>query len=343
MGIQRASAFVVLFIATVFILDYGESLLVPIALSFMLWFLIKAIRDGIKKQLPSKWSLPMWLQNGITFLIITAILGGLAKVLSVNISHMSEVLPIYQKNIQQITDSINQTFNIDLLSVFKEYAQDFDITIILQKILNSLSDVLADAFLILLYVMFLLMEESVFPNKFKGVFQEESKYVKAKQLVKELSGSINEYILLKSLMSLITGTLSYFALLILGVDFAFFWAFLIFLLNYIPTIGSLVAIIFPAAFVLLQKADMGSFFLVLGCIGAIQVLVGNILEPKWMGNNLNISSFVVIIALSFWGSIWGVVGMIISVPITVIMILVLAKFPKTKGIAIMLSGDGKVG
>lgn len=131
-------------------------------------------------------------------------------------------------------------------------------------------------------------------------------------------------------------------MLIIGVDFAFFWAFLIFILNYIPTVGSLIATIFPAMIALVQFNSFSPFVLVLVLIGSIQLLVGNVLEPKIMGSSLNISSLVVLLSLAFWGSIWGVVGMILSVPITVMMIIVMSHFPGTKNIAIMLSANGKI-
>ena len=139
-----------------------------------------------------------------------------------------------------------------------------------------------------------------------------------------------------------TGGLSYIALLIIGIDSPVFWAFLIFLLNFIPTIGSLIATMFPAVFCLLHYGEFGPGILVLIFVGAIQILVGNILEPKLMGSSMNISSLVTIIALSFWGAIWGVTGMILSVPITVIMIIIFSQFPSTRPIAVALSEKGEI-
>jgi AI-2 transport protein TqsA len=140
-----------------------------------------------------------------------------------------------------------------------------------------------------------------------------------------------------------TGVLSYIAMLFIGVDAALFWAFLIFLLNYIPTIGSLLGTLFPATFALMQYGELMPFVWVLIAVGVIQIIVGNIIEPKIMGDSLNISALVVILTLSFWGLVWGVIGMILSVPITVIIIIICAEFPKTRFIAIMLSDKGSIG
>ena len=144
------------------------------------------------------------------------------------------------------------------------------------------------------------------------------------------------------MVSFITGALSYGALVIFDVDAALFWAFLIFILNFIPTVGSLIATIFPALFAVVQQAELAQFLWVLGSVGLVQVIVGNIVEPKMMGTSLNMSSLVVILSLTIWGAIWGVMGMILSVPITVMMIIVFEEIPSLRFIAILLSEKGEL-
>jgi len=212
----------------------------------------------------------------------------------------------------------------------------------MKSLFNSISEIFADAFLVLLYTVFLMLEDAMIPLKLKAMISDTDKHQNALALIKKISKSINEYVMLKTVVSLITATVSYIVMLIIGIDFAFFWAFLIFVLNYIPTIGSLVATLFPALIALFQFGEISSFFIVLGCIGAIQVVVGNFIEPKIMGSSLNVSPLVVLISLAFWGSIWGIVGMVLSVPITVILIILFAQFQTTRNIAILLSGNGNV-
>ncbi|MBT3423732.1 MAG: AI-2E family transporter, partial [Bacteroidetes bacterium] len=109
-----------------------------------------------------------------------------------------------------------------------------------------------------------------------------------------------------------------------------------------PTIGSLIATLFPSIIALVQFSSFSHFFLVLALIGAVQILVGNLLEPRIMGQTLNISPLVVIISLTFWGAIWGVLGMLLSVPIMVMLIIIFAQFENTKSIAVLLSAKGNV-
>ena len=162
------------------------------------------------------------------------------------------------------------------------------------------------------------------------------------KLLEKIGGSVSNYLRLKTLVSLVTGILSYIALWMIGVDAPEFWAFLIFILNFIPTIGSLVGTVFPAIFCLFQFGEFLPSILVLSIVGVIQLLVGNFLEPKLMGSSMNISPLVTILSLSIWGAMWGITGMILSVPITVIMIIILSQFERTKPVAIMLSEKGNI-
>ena len=153
---------------------------------------------------------------------------------------------------------------------------------------------------------------------------------------------IQTYVAIKTLTSLMTGLISYIILLMVGVDFAEFWGFIIFLLNYIPTVGSLLGIIFPALLTLIQFANPVPFFIVLGSIGSIQFIIGNIIEPRLTGSSLNISPLVVILSLALWGSIWGIVGMFLCVTLTVIAMIIFSYFDRTRPLAILLSGNGKI-
>jgi predicted PurR-regulated permease PerM len=188
----------------------------------------------------------------------------------------------------------------------------------------------------------MLLEETAFSGKLDAMAGDQIKRQEWNKTLKRISDSIGSYLVLKTVVSLLTGILSYTVLVIIGIDAPLFWAFLIFLLNYIPTVGSLIATLFPACMALLQSGELNLALMVIVAVGAIQLIVGNIIEPRVMGNSLNVSSLVVILALSFWGAIWGITGMVLSVPITVIMIILFGQFETTRKIAILLSDRGKL-
>jgi len=136
--------------------------------------------------------------------------------------------------------------------------------------------------------------------------------------------------------------LSFTFLFTVGVDFAAVWGLLIFLLNFIPTVGSIVATIFPALIALAQSDGYTLFVLVLLGIGALQICIGNILEPRLMGSSFNLSPVVILLNLALWNAIWGIPGMFLCVPFLIIVAIVLSHFPQTRPVAIMLSSDGNL-
>ena len=143
-------------------------------------------------------------------------------------------------------------------------------------------------------------------------------------------------------VSLATGVISYAILTAVGVDYAVFWGFVLFLLNFIPTIGSLLGVLFPSLLALVQFPTLGPFAVVVVLLAGTQFVIGNVIEPKLMGGKLNLSPLVVILSLVLWGKLWGVPGMFLCVPLTVIAMLVMGNFERTRPLAILLSADGDV-
>jgi predicted PurR-regulated permease PerM len=143
-------------------------------------------------------------------------------------------------------------------------------------------------------------------------------------------------------MSVLTGVLSSIVLYFIGVDYPVFWGFIIFLTNYIPNIGALIGVLFPATLALVQFDTSWQFIAVIVALGGIQFILGNVVEPRLMGNSLNLSGLAIVLALGIWGAIWGITGMLLAVPITVMLMIIFAQFPATRPLAVLLSSDGKV-
>ncbi|MFK7949358.1 MAG: AI-2E family transporter [Saprospiraceae bacterium] len=342
MRLQRSTYIVVLLIAITYILYISQSYLVPLVLAVLIWDIIRGLRDFFTRIKVVKDYAPIWLLNTLSFGAIFLVLSVLSNMIASGITQFSTKLPLYQKNIYKINEVVLAKYNYNLIEQLEKYFGTFDFTVLIQPIFNGLSVVLADGFMITLYCIFLLLEESIFRDKFRSLFDKEERFLKANEVVRQIDILFTEYLSLKTIVSLITGFCSYLVLIFLEVDAPVLWGILIFLLNYIPSIGSLIATAFPTIVAMLQTGDIMSGVWVLVAVGIIQVIVGNFVEPKVMGNSLNISPFVVIVALVVWGAIWGIIGMLLSVPITVIMILIMAQFDSTRGIAIMLSESGKV-
>ncbi|MDX1349515.1 MAG: AI-2E family transporter [Putridiphycobacter sp.] len=340
--VQKTAAYFIVLISAITILVVGKSLLIPFILGLLIWFLIVEFRALIIKTPFLGKKLPKWLWTLIASIILFTLFGLAVNVLVDNIALLSKKIPSYEANLIDVSQSVNNSIGFDAFARIRHYAGDFELTKILSPLLNSLTDLFANGFMVVLYVLFLFLEESVFRQKLQQLFTKDHHFEEASEILEKINQSTSRYITLKTIISLITGVASYFALLFIGVDTPIFWAFLIFIMNYIPTIGSLIGTLFPAFIALLQFGNLGHFFAVLSIVGIIQVIVGNFIEPKVMGNTLNLSPLVVIISLSFWGAIWGITGMVLSVPITVILVILFAQFKATKPIAILLSEKGIV-
>ncbi len=333
--------YLLLSVVIVLVLIYAQSLIVPLVLALLFWFIIRVVKRFIhKSRLTKNW--PDWIMTTLSTIIILAIITFSMKLISSNIQTLSKSMPKYEANITKISNTINTHFSIDLVEELKELSGNLAFGSILGSIFNAISGLISNGFIILLYLVFLLLEESVFQRKMKAIYKDEKHYKHVNSILAAIDKSVSSYIAIKTLVSLMTGTLSYIALLAIGVDAPFFWAFLIFILNFIPTIGSLVATIFPTIFALLQFGDFSTAILVLAIVGGIQVIIGNFVDPRLMGNSLNMSTLVVFLSLVVWGAIWGVIGMLLSVPITVICILILSEFPSGRPIAILLSKKGEL-
>jgi predicted PurR-regulated permease PerM len=339
MNFSKRIYYLLLVVGIVLLLIYAEGLLVPFVLAILIWFVIRVLKTLLRKiSFMQRW--PNWLMTTLSSVVLLTILSLTVTLISNNIQQLSSSTPNYEKNINIIAEKINETFEIDLVESLTGAIKDFNFSAIFSSLFSALTSIFANAFLILLYLVFILLEEPIFPRKLKAVYRTPEQFDRASMILEKIDRSINDYIAIKTLTSLSTGFLSFFVLYFVGIDAPFFWAFIIFILNYIPNIGSLIATLFPTIFALLQFGDFTQPFLVLIIVGAIQLIIGSLIEPRIMGNTLNMSPLVVFLTLALWGAIWGVTGMLLSVPITVIIILILNEFPETKSVAAMLSRRG---
>ena len=202
---------------------------------------------------------------------------------------------------------------------------------------SAVTSVFSKTGLILFYTLFILLEHRYFAEKLTKMIPNQKQKQDVILAITQIKNDVRSYFLIKSLVSFITASLSYLILLYFDVGFPLFWAFLIFVFNFIPTIGSIIAVTFPVLLSLVVFEWFYSvIFLAIGLTG-VQVLMWNIIEPRFVGNKLNLSPLVIILALGFWWYIWWVVGMLLSVPIMVIINIVFSKFRVTRPIAILFS------
>jgi predicted PurR-regulated permease PerM len=225
----------------------------------------------------------------------------------------------------------------DLLTF--DIGPDSRIRNVFRSAVGNFLEFLTATFVVLIYTIFLIAERVSLPGRVARAFGEE----RAKNImtvVESINRAVHDYIALKTLVSLLQGVLSFVVLASFGVDFAVMWGVLIFLFNFIPYIGSFVAVSVPIVLSFLQFAEEPWKPLVITVLLLlIQRVVDNFIEPRLTGHKLGVSPLLVLLSLAFWGWLWGVVGMILAVPLTVIFKIILENIRETKPLATLMSNE----
>src|SRR4030065_2411925 len=312
----------------------AESIIVPFLLA--LFIAIIALP-------PFLWLQQKKIPRGISLVII--ILGFLALIfligllIGTSIADFSLKLPFYEQKLQEQTQAViawlieNEFIQSDF-----EISSAFNPGVILKIVgdtFNQVSNLFANGFLILLTVIFIMLEEVSLPVKIKKMVSDPEASLSRIQAVTQ---NINKYIAIKTVISLVTGLLVYILLLIIGVDYPLLWAVLAFALNFIPTIGSLIALIPPVLLTIIQFGFGQAIVVLIGFV-VINTIMGNILEPKFMGKGLGLSTLVVFLSLIFWGWVLGPIGMLLSVPLTITIKIALNSSEETRWLAVLLGPE----
>ena len=339
-GIHQSSMAIRSFIvmACVVIILAGIKAASPIVVPFVLSaFLAMICNPAIT--LMCRFKIPKALAVMLLMLFIVLIGLWLASLVGSSINAFSTQMPVYRAQLIDqfawVLDKL-QSFNINISR--DKVLEYFDPGMALSMTTNMLSgvgNVMANLFLIILTIVFMLFEAQDMPKKFHLALDDPD--MRLKQIDKFLN-SVNQYMMIKTLVSLATGIIVGIGLSIIGVDYALLWAVIAFLFNYIPNIGSIIAAI-PA--VLLAFIQFGP-----GAAGATGLLylgtnmvMGNVIEPKFMGKGLGLSTLVVFLSLIFWGWLLGSVGMLLSVPLTMVVKIGMESSQSGMWLAILLADN----
>jgi predicted PurR-regulated permease PerM len=258
---------------------------------------------------------PRLLAVAATVLADVAVLVGILLLVGTQVNAFTQELPGYQQQLSDATDSVQRWLvghGLDLEPVpLREMINVSQVMDLLGSTLRGLAGVVSKVVLVLLIMIFILVEASGFRDKLSLAFGVD---IDTERLASALQ-DIQRYLGFKTVISLATGTIIWAWVSVAGVDFAVLWGLLAFLLNYIPNLGSIIASVPPVLLAALQQGPGTAAFVALGFL-LVNLALGNILEPSLMGRRFGLSTLVVFLSLIFWGWVWGPVGMLLSVPLT---------------------------
>ncbi|MEI6896155.1 MAG: AI-2E family transporter [Psychromonas sp.] len=319
----------------------GIKMAASIVVPFLLSLFIAIICNPAINLLASR-KVPRGIAIGLVIIFIMGLFVVLGGVIGSSINGFRDALPSYQAQLSHqlnwiLTWMASHNLSFSLNEV-RDYFDPSKIMGLVSTTLSGFSSVLGNVFLLLLTVVFMLSESQGFIKKLHIAFDDSEK---TDQRIDHFMTMVNRYMAIKTIISLATGLIIGFVLWLMGVDFFVLWALLAFLLNYIPNIGSIIAAVPAVILTFLQLGAMPAVFVIALFLG-VNTIMGSVLEPKYMGRSLGLSTLVVFLSLIFWGWLLGIVGMLLSVPLTMIFKIALESSEDGRWFAILLSSDDEV-
>jgi AI-2 transport protein TqsA len=330
-------------------LYFARDILATFAMAVFLFLIIEGFAMVIASKIKA---FSLSTARAIAILLVLGGFVGFIALMANGVAEFGREAPLYEAKIDSlITDAyglanISPAPSLQQL-VFNDTGQRFFATI-----LDAMGGLSGDFVLILIYVAFLFAAQQSWPEKLDSIFTGPGRREQARTVGKAARHGIETYLWTQTVISAVITLFTYFSLLALRVENALFLAAMIFVLNYIPTVGSIVAALVPPLFALVQPAIPGwvpgappqDTYVYAGIVFAVvsfwQFSIGNFIQPRMMGESLNLSALVVLLALAIWGVLWGIPGMFLSAPLTVLMMILFAQSDATRWIAILLSADG---
>lgn len=317
------------------VLVAGARASADIVVLFLLSVILAVLFAGPMSWLESR-GVPRWLAVSLIMILLLLVTFAFGTVIGASVIDFTGSLPFYQERLQEEVGGLLAWLQGHGIVISRDIvAENFDPAAILTiagRIFTGIGDVLGRIGLILLIMTFILLEWSGFADKIRVAFAHSEGHL---HRLGEISRNIKRYLMLKTLISLATGVLVTVWLLILGVDFPVLWGTLAFLLNYIPNLGSLIAAVPAILLSFLQMGFGGAFLTALGYL-VINTVLANLIEPRVMGEGVGLSTLVVFLSLVFWGWVLGPIGMLLSVPLTMIFRILLDSLDETRWLAVLL-------
>jgi len=331
-------------LAAVVILIYGmqaaKVLIVPFLIAaFLALITVRPMLWMQSRRVPQLLAVLVIVTGIVMFLsVIVALVGA-------SVADFTAALPGYQQRLdataRQLLDYVSQWFDGEL--EVQRLLEIFDPGLAIRMagtILNSVRGVLTNTFLIVLTMVFILLEAGSLRTKMSAVLAERDEEGHEGVLVttRQFLNNLGRYLGIKTLVSLATGLLIGLLTWAIGLDFPLLWALLAFLLNYIPTIGSILAAV-PAVLLALVTLGLGPMLATLAAFMGVNILFGNFLEPRLLGHGVGISPLVVFVGLFFWGWVFGPVGMLLSVPLTMTVKMAVESSERTRWLGLLLGSE----
>ena len=316
----------------------ASSLILPLMVAVFLAMISLPLLNWLQRmRVPTALAVPT------TIMAALLVLGAIAVIIGGSIKDFTAQAPVYQERLTTISNDAQEwiaglgvTLPEELGRSLTELVDPAKAFTMIAGTLKGVAGALSNLLLVLLTIVFILSEAAGFPAKLQRAFGT----LESSARLEKIKGEVQRYLGFKTIISLATGLIVFIALTIIGVDFPLLWGMLAFLLNYVPTLGSIIAAVPPVLLAIVQLGPGHALATALVFV-AVNVGLGNFLEPQLMGRQLGLSTLVVFLSLVFWGWVWGPVGMLLSVPLTMILKIMLENTEDLRWVAVLLDAPAR--
>jgi len=319
----------------------GIKIAAPIVVPFLLSLFVAIICNPAINFIEKK-KVPRGLAITIVIFAIFSLFIVLGGVIGSAVNEFRLAIPTYEAQLsEELSWLVIWLANHDIVLSFDDIRSHFDPAKVMNLVtttLSGFSSVLGNVFLLLLTVVFMLSEGKVFTKKLHIAFDDS---IKTEKKLDDFLTMVNQYMVIKTIISLATGLIIGSVLWVMGVQFYILWGLLAFLLNYIPNIGSIIAAV-PVVILTFLQLGVGYASVVIGLFIGVNMVMGNVVEPRFMGRRLGLSTLIVFLSLIFWGWLLGMVGMLLSVPLTMILKIALENSEGGRWFSILLSAENEI-
>lgn len=342
MNLQRAALWAIVVAASIYLVVAGRSLLLPFVMGVVLWYMIDSLADAFETPRLGTRRLPRPVALAAAICVMAGLVWVLGRTIRLNLSAVVDAAPNYEHRLQLLINQGAGLVGVDQAPTIGELFNRISLADSLTSLAAATASIVSVAGIVLIYAGFLFVEQGHFRRKLAIILGPGGQQERVLAVLGRIDRNIRTYIRIKTTLATATSALAYAVMASVGLDFAGFWAVMVFFFYYIPTVGSFLAIVAPSLLTLVQFDNLTPFLIVLFVFGTVQVVTANVIEPAMLGRSLNLSPLVVIVSLMVWGTAWGVAGMFLCVPIMVVGLIVLAQFETTRPLAVLLSADGDI-
>jgi AI-2 transport protein TqsA len=337
-NVSRACLVILAVVAVGAALYWLADILTPPAMALFLAVVIDGFARVLKSRLP--W-LPQRAAMPVALVISILLFGAAIFVVADNATSFVSQLITYAPRLNDLISELGHLVGVQVVPTIDELIQRLNPTRYLGDVARGFQTFASNALFILIYLGFIIAARRGFERKMVALASSREGRRETFAAFLRIRDGIEQYLWVQTVTGLMIGVGSWIAMAVLGLENAVFWAFLIFIASYIPIIGGAVGILAPPIFALVQFEAYWPAIVLLAVLQTIQFIVGNVVLPRMQGDSLNIDPVAVLLALAFWGKIWGAAGMFLSTPLTVAAMVILAQFDSSRWLAVLLSSDGE--